>query len=90
MRLCLGLLLGSAAALGACSAQAADLPMAEPVEYVKICDTYGTGFFYIPGTGTCLRDQRPGARRISFYDEPDRKDKGGTTPMTSPSVLVAA
>jgi len=26
---------------------------AGPVEYVKICNTYGTGYFYIPGTDTC-------------------------------------
>ncbi|MEV8746683.1 porin, partial [Mesorhizobium ciceri] len=24
-------------------------------EYVKICDVYGAGYFYIPGTETCLR-----------------------------------
>ncbi|HSM41932.1 MAG TPA: porin, partial [Afifellaceae bacterium] len=36
-------------------AQAADLPVAEPVEYVRICDAFGTGFFYIPGTETCLK-----------------------------------
>ncbi len=38
-------------------AQAADLPTrkAAPVQYVKICDAYGAGFFYIPGTETCLR-----------------------------------
>src|SRR6516225_9610941 len=38
-------------------AQAADLPSlkAAPVEYVRICDAYGAGFFYIPGTDTCLR-----------------------------------
>ena len=36
---------------------AADLPSrkAAPVQYVKICDAYGAGFFYIPGTDTCLR-----------------------------------
>ncbi|MGQ4272591.1 porin [Terrihabitans sp. B22-R8] len=34
---------------------AADLPLAEPVEYVKVCDTYGKGYFYIPGTDTCLK-----------------------------------
>ncbi len=36
---------------------AADLPMrkAKPVEYVKVCSTEGEGFFYIPGTNTCLR-----------------------------------
>ena len=52
------LLLGSAAVLtAAAGAQAADLPSrkAAPVEYVKICDVYGAGFFYIPGTDTCLR-----------------------------------
>ena len=26
-----------------------------PVEYVRICSTHGNGFFYIPGTETCLR-----------------------------------
>jgi hypothetical protein len=38
-------------------AQAADLPVAKaaPVEYVRVCTTYGEGFFYIPGTDTCLR-----------------------------------
>jgi opacity protein-like surface antigen len=50
------LLLGSAAAVMAVTgAQAADLPVAEPVEYVRVCDSFGTGFFYIPGTETCLR-----------------------------------
>jgi hypothetical protein len=56
MRVRSGLLLGAATvALGMGSASGADLPMAEPVEYVRVCDTYGTGFFYIPGTDTCLR-----------------------------------
>lgn len=26
-----------------------------PVEYVRICDVFGTGFFYIPGSDTCLK-----------------------------------
>jgi hypothetical protein len=25
------------------------------VEYVRVCDAFGTGFFYIPGTETCLK-----------------------------------
>lgn len=25
-----------------------------PIEYVKICSLYGDGFFYIPGTDTCV------------------------------------
>src|SRR5512138_820914 len=51
------LLLGSAAGLAALTgAQAADLPVkAKPVEYVKICSLYGAGFYYIPGTDTCIR-----------------------------------
>ena len=28
---------------------------AEPVEYVRVCDAYGSGFFFIPGTETCIR-----------------------------------
>ncbi|MCT4654722.1 MAG: porin [Cohaesibacter sp.] len=50
------LILGSAAALVAAgSAQAADLPVAEPVEYVKVCNAYGAGYHFIPGTDTCLK-----------------------------------
>ncbi len=52
------LLLGSAAVLVAVSgARAADAIVveAEPVEYVRICDAYGKGWFYIPGTETCLK-----------------------------------
>jgi Porin subfamily len=51
------LVLGSAAGLIAMSgAQAADLPVkAKAVEYVRICSLYGAGFFYIPGTDTCIK-----------------------------------
>ena len=51
------LVLGSAAGLIALSgAQAADLPVkAKAVEYVRICSLYGAGFFYIPGTDTCIK-----------------------------------
>jgi hypothetical protein len=53
------LLLGSAAALVAVSgARAADAVVVaepEPMEYVRVCDVYGTGFYYIPGTETCLK-----------------------------------
>ena len=54
------LLLGSAAAsmLAVSGAQAADpIIYAEPesMEYVRICDVYGAGFFYIPGTENCMR-----------------------------------
>jgi hypothetical protein len=51
------LLLGTAAGLVAVAgAQAADMPVkAAPVQYVKICSLYGDGFYYIPGTDTCLK-----------------------------------
>ncbi|MFS8038107.1 porin [Xanthobacter sp. AM11] len=57
MKMVKSLLLGSAAGLVAVvGAQAADLPVkAKPVEYVKICSAYGAGYFYIPGTDTCLK-----------------------------------
>ncbi len=58
MTLFKSLLLGSAAGLVAVAgAQAADLPSkkAAPATYVKICDAYGAGFFYIPGSETCVK-----------------------------------
>ncbi|MFN3685959.1 porin [Salinarimonas sp.] len=58
MKLAKSLLLGSAAGLVAVAgAQAADLPVraAAPVDYVRVCPAQGTGFFFIPGTETCLR-----------------------------------
>src|SRR6266566_2251882 len=54
-------LLGSAASVFAASGvQAADIPAnlavkARPVEYVKVCSLYGAGFWYVPGTDTCLK-----------------------------------
>lgn len=52
------LLLGSAATLvaatGAKAADAIVVAEPEPVNYVRVCDAYGAGFFYIPGTETCI------------------------------------
>ncbi len=52
-------LLGTAAGLMvASSAYAADLPGdAAPaaVDYVKVCDSFGKGYFNIPGTETCIK-----------------------------------
>ena len=57
MKMVKSLFLGSAAGLIAVAgAQAADLPVkAKPVEYVKVCSLYGAGFWYVPGTDTCLK-----------------------------------
>src|SRR6202035_4590406 len=56
----IGVLLGSAAAIVAAAetmtaAQAADaaIKKAPPVQYVKVCDIYGNGFFQLPGTVFC-------------------------------------
>jgi len=53
------LLLGSAAALvavsGARAADAVVAPEPEAVEYVRVCDVYGTSFYYIPGSEICLK-----------------------------------
>ncbi|WP_334175667.1 porin [Pseudoxanthobacter sp.] len=53
-----GVVLGVAGAFAVTGAQAADLPAAaapEPVDYVRVCDAFGAGFFYVPGTETCLK-----------------------------------
>ncbi|MGF0536663.1 porin [Agrobacterium sp. ES01] len=76
------LLLGSAAALAAVSgAQAADAIVAaapEPMEYVRVCDAFGTGYFYIPGTETCL--QISGAMRFQVdFGTQDSRDANGSS-----------
>jgi hypothetical protein len=57
MKMVKSLILSSAAGVLAMGgAQAADLPVkAKAVEYVRICSLYGAGFYYIPGTDTCIR-----------------------------------
>jgi hypothetical protein len=50
------ILCSAASLLAVSGAQAADLPVkAKAVEYVKVCSLYGAGFFYIPGTDTCIK-----------------------------------
>ncbi len=57
MRIANSLLLGTVTGFIAVSgAQAADLPLkAKPVAYVKICTLYGDGYYYIPGSDTCIK-----------------------------------
>lgn len=56
MKLMKSFVLCSAAMFAGAGAQAADLPVkAKAIEYVKICSLYGAGFYYIPGTDTCIR-----------------------------------
>ena len=55
-----GLLVGLAtsltmAALVSAAAATLQAPWTGPLEYARICDASGSGFFSIPGTGSCLR-----------------------------------
>lgn len=46
----------TAVLMSSAGAYAADLPVkAKAVEYVKVCSLYGAGFYYIPGTDTCIK-----------------------------------
>ncbi len=78
------LLLGSAAAMVAASAaHSADVVVFEPdpTEYVRICDAYGTGFFFIPGTETCIRFS--GFIRTSYeHLDLDVRTSSGLAPQT--------
>lgn len=72
------IVVGAAGLLAASSAFAADLPGApEPVDYVRVCDAYGVGYFYIPGTETCLRVS--GRVRADTYIWGSDKGYDGTT-----------
>jgi hypothetical protein len=77
MKLAKSLFLGSVAGLAAAAgAQAADLPAkkAAAVEYVRVCSTYGAGFFYIPGTETCLRVGGRVRAEYAYIEPNDRED----------------
>ena len=77
MKLAKSLLLGAAAGLAAVAgAKAADLPSvkAAPVEYVRVCSTYGEGFFYVPGTDSCLRISGRVRLDVGYLEPLDRAD----------------
>jgi hypothetical protein len=77
MKLIKSLLLGSAAGLVAVAgAQAADLPSKKsaPVDYVRVCSAYGAGFFFIPGTETCLRVSGRVRAEYRYFETFNRSD----------------
>ncbi len=93
------LLLGAAAVISAsAAANAADLAVAvEPIDYVKICDAFGVGYWYIPGTDTCLKIGGYVRLDVWFYNE-DKVGNyfnvanyltGSTTGTTDPSNPLA-
>ncbi len=93
MKLAKSLLLGSAAAIAAtASAQAADLPVrkAAPVEYVRVCDFTGAGYFYIPGTDTCLKIEGLVRAEYAFIDNQRAFfPTGGTQTGTNQGIVGA-
>lgn len=58
---------------------------AAPVEYVRICSLYGAGFFYIPGTDTCVD-----ARQIvqSQYDVARAQTRSATGTAMAASLVA--
>lgn len=77
MKLTKSIILSSAAMFASAGAQAADLPVkAKAIEYVKICSLYGAGFYYVPGTDTCIKlggylRAQVALNTNSFYDAPN-------------------
>ena len=95
------LLLGTAAGLVAVAgAQAADMPVkAAPVQYVKICSLYGDGFYYIPGTDTCLKmggylrvqaEYNVGAGGVPIGDSAGARRHRAGSPATRPTTSTTA
>ena len=84
------LILMSAATMTVAGAHAADLPVrkAAPVDYVRVCDWTGAGFFYIPGTDTCL--QIGGLVRVESAFINNARQFYPTTTTAQSTRLVAA
>src|ERR1700682_6456189 len=80
------ILLGTAAMFAvAGSARAADLAVAESVEYVKVCDAYGAGYFYIPGSDTCLKIS--GDIEFDGFYNSIKQESAGNIVRTPPDVV---
>ena len=81
------LLIGSAAALTAVPAFAADVIIAEPepVEYVEVCDVAGAGYFYIPGSRTCLQISGLVRHQLDFQGD---RDVSTVTTTTANATIV--
>jgi hypothetical protein len=76
------ILCSMAGLLAVSGAQAADLPVkAKAIQYVRICSAYGAGFWYVPGTDTCIK--LGGYLRVDadynagVFDNPYWNDDGG-------------
>ena len=59
---------------------------AQPVEYVKVCSQYGAGWFYIPGTDTCINPKTGVTKR----QVANRQGTGAVTETKNSDVLQDA
>ena len=67
MKILKSLMVGSAMAVFASGAYAADASGPEPSEFVRACDIYGAGFYYMPGGSTCVKFS--GRVRVDFSSQ---------------------
>ena len=75
----------AAAALASGSALAADAIVAADTEsqsYVRVCDAFGKGYFYIPGTETCLKVGGYVRSDTLFGESPYTGINDGWSPLT--------
>jgi hypothetical protein len=58
------------AALAVCAVVWAGVANAQPVEYTRVCTAFGSGYFYSPGTETCIRSNTGDTRKERDNDFP--------------------
>src|SRR3974390_3043167 len=86
------LFLGSAAVIIATAgARPPDLPVKpKPVEYVKVCSLYGAGFWYVPGTDTCLKIGAFARLDVNYNADGSGAPMGGAQGTASPAIMGGA
>ncbi|WP_430911177.1 porin [Methylobacterium sp. sgz302541] len=85
------LLTAASLAVVSTAASAADLPVkkAVPIEYVRVCGAYGAGFFYIPGTDTCLRVSGRARLDVGYQPTSSRASTNGSQGDTTGYIGLA-
>lgn len=74
-------------------AHAADAVVAaepEAMNYVRVCDAYGDGFFYIPGTETCLKIGGYVRSDHNIAESPYSGEDQGWSPFTRGTITLDA
>lgn len=70
---------------------------ASPVQYVKVCDLYGAGWFYIPGTDKCVKPdtgevrwQSEDGTQYSTIKSIEKTDEGVALSLSLPGATIDA